>query len=292
MWEPLKQADIVDIIAPGCGCLEPDIEKALAYIKSLGLIPRIDSKLVDTSYIFFSNSDEFRFNNLKEALYARDSKMIWCLMGGYGSMRLIPYLELLPKPPKVKLFMGFSDITALHLYFNQRWDWPTVHGPMPKHLGNNQLDHETMERVKEIIFGEVRGQGSEVVDLGLTPINEAAKNLKKLEGKLIGGNLSVIQLSIGTPWQINAKDKNIILEDIGERGYSVNRMLEHLWQAKIFDDARSIIFGTFTQDFEPDGVTSFIPQALAEFSKRIDIPVFKTNYFGHGEKNYPLVLNY
>ena len=125
-WSYVQKNDIVDIIAPASNSPFHKLEEGISWVESAGLIPRVPGDIIKTD-VFFAAPLEIQLEHLKRALYS-DSKAIWCLRGGYGSMRLVPHLLKLRPPRKPKLLIGFSDITSLHLFFNQHWKWPTIHG--------------------------------------------------------------------------------------------------------------------------------------------------------------------
>ena len=110
-WSYLRPNDIVDIIAPASHSPADKLQRGLDWIRSVGLIPHVPEDLIKTD-LFFAAPLELQLDQLKRALYS-DSKAIWCLRGGYGSMRLVPHLAKLKPPKKPKLFIGFSDITSL-----------------------------------------------------------------------------------------------------------------------------------------------------------------------------------
>ena len=114
--------------------------------------------------------------------------------------------------------------------------------------------------------------------------------MTSLSGKLIGGNLCILQCGIGTNWQLDPSDKILFFEDIDERGYRVDRMLMHLQQANILEKAKAIIFGDFVGGKEPNG-TSLILPVLQRFADSIDLPVFSLPGCGHGPENFPLPFN-
>ncbi len=133
-WPKLKPGDVVDVVAPGWKCSPKDLKLALEELKSWQLTPRVPKNIFAKESLF-SNSDQERFMQLKRALLAKDSQAVWCLRGGYGSIRLIPYLAKLKKPSFCKAFLGLSDITSLHLFLNQYWNWSTIHGPLLERHG-------------------------------------------------------------------------------------------------------------------------------------------------------------
>lgn len=280
----IKKGDIVEIIAPASYHSANDLLKAQKTIKSWGLVTRtfID---FESFHPFHSDEDEARFQDLKRALYSPNSSLIWCLRGGYGSARLIEKLSKLKKPKKEKILIGYSDITSLHIFLNQKWGWKTIHGPMISSFGNPDFKKSCLSEIKKIIF-----EKSYTQKIRLSPMNEEAQKLKKIQGALCGGNLSVIQLSIGTPSKLVTNGKILILEDVGERGYKVDKMLNHLQNANVLKGCRGIIFGEFTGGHEASG-ESYVDFALMRFALELKVPVYKTEVFGHGKINRPLLFN-
>lgn len=283
-WQYLKAGDSVDIIAPASHSPDLKLSEGLGWLTSLGLIPRVPHDLIDPD-IFFASSLKQQLAHFKEALYS-DSKAIWCLRGGYGSMRLIPYLEKMKPPKKAKLLIGFSDITSLHLYLNQKWKWPTLHGRTISQLGINHHSQDREELI-EILFGRKKKKSFDQ----LKPLNPYAEKERTIKGKLVGGNLRILQSSLGTDWELEAKGKIVFVEDVSERGYSVDRMFEQLHQAKILHKGvKALIFGDFTAGDEKNG-ENHIHYAFQRFAQRVNYPVLMGLPCGHGEENFALPFN-
>ncbi|MGE3920577.1 MAG: hypothetical protein AB7F64_06500 [Gammaproteobacteria bacterium] len=120
-------------------------------------------------------------------------------------------------------------------------------------------------------------------------MNQLAKRKCHINTSVTGGNLTIIQTTIGTPWQINTDNKILLLEDIGERGYRVDRILEHLRQADIFKNVAAVLLGDFTPGYEPNGM-SLIEPVLKRFAEACDFSVVKINGIGHNYINYPMPL--
>lgn len=285
-WEILRPNDSVEIVAPASASPEMKIDQGLAWLKNLGLNPRHPHNMIQTD-LFFAAPLEQQWEHFKEALYS-DAKVIWCLRGGYGSMRLIPLLEKLTPPKNPKLLIGFSDITALHIYFNQKWNWPSLHGRTISQLHPEWELNQEHNNLIDLLFGKI----DEVSFDNLIPLNAAAKQMHSLDGTIIGGNLRLIQTSIGTPWEIKPKGKMLFIEDVSERGYSIDRMLEQLHQAKILDhDIQALLIGDFTEGLEKDG-QNLIPKAFQRFAERVNYPVIMGLPCGHAKgSNAPLPFN-
>jgi muramoyltetrapeptide carboxypeptidase len=283
-WDFLKKGDIVDIIAPASSAPGEKLPQGIESLKKWGLIPRVPEGMITPSN-FFAAPLKIQLDQFKSAIHAEDSKAIWCLRGGYGSMRLIPYLEKMKPPKRPKLFIGFSDITSLHLYLNQKWNWPTIHGRTISQMEPDKLTTPDRILLHNVIFGRKKS----ITFDHLVPLNDLARERKEIEGKIIGGNLRILQTSLKTSWEIKAKGKILFIEDINERGYSVHRLLEQLHQAKIIDKGlKALVIGDFSDGLEKDG-RDLVPVALEEFAHRLPYPVVKGIPSGHDKEiNYPL----
>ena len=122
--------------------------------------------------VLSSNNDRARFEQLRAALEAPDSRAVWCLRGGYGSLRLIPELVKIKLPDiPAKLFIGISDITSIYLYLNQAWQWPTIHGPLLDRLGKGLAKPKFERELMKVVFGEI----TELEFPRLRPLNAAAQ---------------------------------------------------------------------------------------------------------------------
>lgn len=281
----IKKGDIVDIVAPASFSDGSELIKAIDQIKKWGLVPRT---FIDFTafHPYHSDEDLERFTDLKRALVAPDSKIIWSLRGGYGSARLLNQLSKLKKPKKEKILIGYSDITSLHLFLNQNWGWESMHGPMISSFSNKEFSKLCLSELRDVLFSNKK------IHLELEPLNQIAESNKtKIEAKLVGGNMAVIQSLIGTKFSLKVKDKILVLEDVNERGYKIDRMLTHLEMSGALKGCKAIIFGDFTKGLEPDG-ESYVDFALTRFAIDQKIPVYKTHEFGHGKINRPLILNF
>lgn len=282
-WLPLKEGDTVDLVAPGFACTPEELRGALHFLAGWGLEARVPRKLFGQDVIC-SHDDVTRLKHLKEALLAPDSRAVWCVRGGYGSIRLIPELAKLKRPKgPPKLFIGLSDISTLHLFLNQCWGWPTVHGPMLDRLGKGAARPTHVREMKRFVFGRME----EIRFAGLKPMNTAARRAGIVKGTVSGGNLITLQSSLGTEIDWDTSGQILFFEEIGERGYRVDRALEQLCQAGRFKNARAVVFGEFTGGHENDGSTR-IPGVLRRFAEAMTIPVLSGLKSGHGVIQRPV----
>lgn len=280
-WSYLKRGDIIDVVAPASPSPRANLEAGVQWIEENGFVPRVPSNLIKGD-LFFAGPLNEQLEILKAAIYS-DSKMIWSLRGGYGSMRLIPHMLKWKKPKQTKLFMGFSDVTALHLFFGQNWGWPTIHGRNASAMSLEKTFKDRKE-VPSILLGEKEN----LVFKNLKPLNDLAKQAARIKGQITGGNLKLLQTSVGTNWELDARGKILFMEDVGERGYALDRMLEQLWQAGILNKGpRALVLGDFIDGTEKDG-RDLTGVALKRFSDRAPYPVFKGIKCGHGDINFSL----
>lgn len=278
-WSYLESGDIIDVVAPASPSPRESLEAGVRWIEENGFVARVPSNIIKGDVFFAAPLNE-QLEILKAAVYS-DSKMIWSLRGGYGSMRLIPYMMKWKKPKQPKLFMGFSDVTALHLFFGQQWGWPTIHG---RNVSAMSLEKNSKDRNE--VLSLLTGKKEEQVFKNLKPMNDHARKMKTIKGSVTGGNLKLLQTSIGTDWELKARGKIVFMEDVGERGYALDRMLEQLWQAGIMNkNVKALVLGDFIEGEEKDG-RDLTGVALQRFADRAPYPVFKGIKCGHGDVNF------
>lgn len=275
----------IHLIAPSYSFAEQEIELTKSYFENLGMKVTVPPELLGED-LLCANKDEIRLAHLKCALNDSSADAIWLFQGGYGLTRIIHKLVQMEKPRKEKLFIGSSDGTALHVFLNQVWNWPTLHGPSALTIAKQKVGTQTIEATLDIVK-----QGfSDYTLPTLKPFNRKAREILSLSGTLVGGNLCLLQCGIGTNWQLNPSGKILFFEDVDERGYRVDRMLEHLKQTNILEDVKAIIFGDFVGGKELNG-TSLVLPVLQRFAENINLPVFSLPGCGHGNENFPLSFN-
>lgn len=245
--KPLKIGDKVAVIAPSSATDIKSVEDGEKKIKALGLNP-IMFPTCYKNYGHLSAKDEERAKDVNDAFIDESIKGIICLRGGYGTPRILELLDYKAIASNPKVFVGFSDITALHTVFNQICGMVTFHGPMATSnfakVKNEKVEFEHYSReslVKNIFTNEPLG-------LYVNPGDEELKSLcqGKAEGLLTGGNLTLLTSALGSKYEINTKGKILFIEEVGEPIYKIDRMLTSLALAGKFNDCSGIIFGTFT----------------------------------------------
>jgi muramoyltetrapeptide carboxypeptidase len=213
--------------------------------------------------------------------------VVWAIRGGRGSSSIfaegIDQFRNFVKAPK--LFIGFSDITAIHLYINTVLGWPSLHWGYLKE-GREKI---IFDEIAALLKGEIKE-----LHYKLTPVNASAKQVKIIDDTyIIGGNASLIQRSIGTDTMPDTKDKILFMEDVEEAPTRINELFTHFDRAGLFKKPKAIILGDFISDLDETDKEGY--RILEEmFAKQMDqrsIPVFHSGEFGHILTNKPLFLN-
>lgn len=238
----LKFGDTLGFIAPsGAVRTEGAIERAIKETERMGFKVKLGES-AGQKYGYLSGTDEVRARDIN-AMFADDEvDAIVCLRGGYGAMRILDQLdyEMIARHPKI--FMGFSDITALHIALLNKCDLATFHGPMAAaNWAGSPLDAISRESMyRALMNAEPVGELCNPEGYPKQTVNPG-----QAEGQLVGGNLMLIASSLGTPWEIDTRGRIIFIEEVGERTYCVDRMLTQLRLAGKFNDCAGVVFGDF-----------------------------------------------
>lgn len=234
----LKIGDTIGIVATSGPTTIENIKLAKLQLKALGFKVEIGQSCY-ANYGYLAGKDYLRANDLNNMFADKKIHGIICLRGGYGSSRIIDKInfELIKSNPKI--FVGYSDITALHIAINQISKLITFHGPMAASDFANGLDCLSKEEFLRAVMNP------EPMEYILNPQNIKMETIVKgkARGIIVGGNLSLLVATMGTPYEIDTKGKILFLEEIGEEPYKIDRMLTQLALGGKFEDARGIILG-------------------------------------------------
>ena len=269
----LRPRDTVHVIAPAGPFDRPGFEAGLAFI-SQRYTPVFRPDLFE-AHRYLAGEDSRRQEELSRALMDSGARAVFCARGGYGSMRLLPELPLDESAPPA--LVGFSDITAVHLAM-QAVHRVSIHGPVLTQLGRQPADvHERLFRLLE------SPEAPEPLTGNVTFVPGTA------EGPLIGGNLSLLTRLLGTPYMPSLDGAVLLMEDIGERPYRIDRMWTHLRLAGAFEKARGIVLGDFT-DCEERSAAYTSTDVLRSLAEETGLPCAAGFPIGHGTLNYPVPL--
>jgi muramoyltetrapeptide carboxypeptidase len=223
---------------------------------------------------YLAGSDDSRLAQLTDALAGDAVRAVFCARGGYGAMRLLPRLPTLQKGPPL---IGFSDITALHQWY-QCQGLVSIHGPVVTQLG--RLAEPAQERLFHLLESANPApplRGTATLVPGMT------------EGVLLGGNLSVFTRLLGTPYLPPLDGAILLLEDLAERPYRLDRMWTHMQLAGVFRKVRGIALGTFTSCEERDASYSST-DVLKDLANATGLPCAMGFPIGHGDANEAVPL--
>jgi muramoyltetrapeptide carboxypeptidase len=228
---------------------------------------------------YLAGQDSRRLEELRAALQDPQVKAVFCARGGYGAMRLLPRLalELAQSAAGAKPVIGFSDVTALHLWLQQQGT-VSIHGPVVTQLGRQP------ESARRRLFALLEWSSPAPPLSGTdTYVGGTA------EGHLVGGNLAVVSRLLGTPFLPPLEGAVLLLEDVGERPYRLDRMWTHLALAGVFRQVRGVVLGSFSgcEERDADYASADVLRALAE---ETCLPCAAGFPIGHGEINEAVPL--
>ncbi|MDJ0835992.1 MAG: LD-carboxypeptidase [Acidobacteriota bacterium] len=282
----LEKGQTVGLIAPASNAFENEsIRFAMEIVESLGFKVK-PGKHLFKRWGYLAGSDEERAGDLN-AMFKDDSvDAVFALRGGYGAPRILPMLnyKVIRKNPKP--FLGYSDITALHQAIHKETGLVTFHGPIAMQTWD---DYALAEMKKVMVNTEapvVIGAPPpfEVSEGKVEAVNRLTRIVPgKARGGLTGGNLSLMTLLMGTPYEPDFKDKIVFLEDVGEKPYRVDRMLTHLWLSGKLHDAAGFALGKFT-DADPKGTSLSLEEVFMDRLKVLGKPAIRGLMIGHVAK--------
>jgi muramoyltetrapeptide carboxypeptidase len=275
----LRDGDAVAIVAPASNLKADYLARGVAELERLGFRARYEQGILDKAR-YTAGDDRRRAAELTRAFTDPEIKAVWAARGGYGSMRLFNLLDedLIGRSPKI--FIGYSDMTALSLYFYRRFGWVTFHGPMAaKDLagGEEHYDRETLIKAITVAspLGEIRSNKTEMLHRGAGG---------RVTGRLLGGCLSLITAMMGAPDELDTRGSILFLEDTATRPYAIDRMLQQLKLAGKFHEVRGIVFGEMADCVQHADQGYRIQDVLAECTADLNIPVMFGLPSGHSPR--------
>lgn len=274
----LKFGDTLGLIAPASNTTEENVQKSIKKLVELGFKVR-EGKSLYKRHGFLAGDDQTRAQDINEMFADPEVDGIICIRGGTGAPRILELLDydVIKKNPKV--FIGYSDITVLHIAFNQICNLVTFHGPMVSSNMIDDFDDYSKEGLFRLImdpdaYGKLENpEGEEIVTI----------NSGIGIGQLAGGCLALVCSTLGTPYEIDTKGKILVLEDLGEEPYKVDRMLNQLRLAGKLQEANGIILGTFEDSAPKGGYQDSQPmeEVFDDHLKRLGVPAIYNLRIGH-----------
>ncbi|MBW3566002.1 MAG: LD-carboxypeptidase [Acidobacteria bacterium] len=277
----LRPGDTVGVTSPATQAFDYDrIRVTQEQIEALGFRPKLGAHVAD-KHGYFAGTDENRAADIN-AMFADDEvDAIFFFSGGWGSPRLLPHLDydLIRRNPKI--ILGYSDITALLNGIHQRTGIVTFHGPN----GSSRLPKYTLEHLKRTLMS------TEPIGILANPPKPEDELVRRdyriitirpgvASGPLVGGNLSLVAALMGTPWEVDTRGAILLLEDVNEELYRVDRMLSTLRLGGKLADAAAIVFGTCSR-CPVEGPSFSLEEIMRDHFEDLGVPVMAGYAFGH-----------
>jgi muramoyltetrapeptide carboxypeptidase len=270
----LQSGEVVQIVAPASNLKTEYLARGVAELTHLGFRVNYDPTILELDR-YTAGSDERRAHELMSAFTNPEVKAVWAARGGYGVMRLFSLLDedLLRANPKI--FIGYSDLTALQLYLYRRFGWVTFHGAMAaKDLAGGETHYDQKTLLQALTstapMGEIEAPETEMLHRG-----------KTVSGRLLGGCLTLVTALMGTPDELDTTDSILFLEDTGVRPYQLDRMIQQLKLAGKFDRVRAIIFGEMNNCIQNTEQGYTLQEVLRDLTADLHIPVMFGLRSGH-----------
>ena len=234
----LQEGDCIGLAAPASPIKRELFFEGVEILQALGFRVHYTPRIFNAKR-YLAGSDIDRAAELHDFFINPDIKAIFCCRGGYGSQRLIPHLnpEIITAHPKI--FLGYSDLTSLLLYFYSRCRLVTFHGPAVAGDLHRGIEDAVLRQLKGVLTGDEASMQAPSHHPALLTVIRPGEAV----GRLIGGCLSLFVCSIGTPFQPDLQDTILFLEDRNERFYAIDRMLTYLKLCGAFEGVRGVVFG-------------------------------------------------
>lgn len=267
---PLVEKGVpIAVVAP-CGI--PDLarlDKGVQIARARGYDLRVVPELL-SPYRYLAGDDDHRVAQLAEALASPEYAAVWIARGGYGLTRILDRID--PEQVRQKPILGFSDVTALFCRLHRHGKGPLIHGPVVHSLPIT--DGPSLEQVFARLEGHAEDEWS-----GDAWVDGEAR------GWLCGGNLTLFASLCGTPWQVDARGAVVLLEEIGEAPYRMDRLLTQLLTTGFFDGVAAIGVGQLEGCAAPAGAGWTEHQVFVERLGSLGVPLIGNLPFGHGAVN-------
>ncbi|MEV0455534.1 S66 peptidase family protein [Catellatospora methionotrophica] len=278
----LRPGDTVALVSPSGPVPAERVEAAVAVLTGWGLAPRVYPHVL-ARHGYFGGTDDERLGDLNDALGDQRVRAVLCTRGGYGAQRITDRVDLDAVRRDPKVVMGFSDITALHLALWRGARLATVHGPVAAQFDKGPDSPTALGARHALMSGE-----PVVVAADPAEDTHGVRTGGRAEGTLLGGNLSLLVSTLGTPHLPDLTGAILLIEDVGEYPYRVDRMLTHLRRSGALDGVAGIAVGQFTDCADAWPVT--IADVLTERLLDLGLPVLGGLPIGHGTQHTAVPL--
>lgn len=277
----LRPGDAIALVSPAGPVPADKLESAVEVLKSWGLRPRVYPHALDR-HSFFAGTDENRLADLNAALRDPDIRGVFCNRGGYGMQRIVQQVDFAAVRRDPKVVIGFSDITALHTALWTQAGVASVHGPVTTQLSRGE------PFIRSIRHALMSAEPVRIEADAAEP-NYSVRTGGCAHGRLLGGNLTLLTTSIGTPFMPDLRGAILLIEDVSEAAYRVDRMLTQLGNCGILQGLAGVAVGQFSEPSSGGGTITPV-DVLRERLCSLGIPVLGGLPIGHGENNIAVPL--
>lgn len=275
----LRKGDVIGIISPASPVEDETlIEKGINYIEGLGYRVEL-GKNVGKVKGYLAGTDEARVEDIHQMFRDKNIAAIFCLRGGYGAFRILDKIDYQLIKMNPKIFVGFSEITSIQMALLTKANLVTFSGPMIISHFSNDINNFTEENFWRLLTSKAK---PEKIILSDQQINSNVK-INKALGRIIGGNLAVFTAMIGSGFLPTLNNNILLLEEISEPPYKIDRMLNQLRLHKVFNKLSGIILGNFIGCEEPDKKKSTLKleEVFEDYFNELKIPVIHSLSYGH-----------
>jgi muramoyltetrapeptide carboxypeptidase len=274
----LQKGDTIAILATARKNIDDNLKPALDLLHSWGLEAVIGSSIgLDDNQL--AGTDAQRAADFQAQLDNPNIKAIWCVRGGYGTIRMIDLLDFTQFKENPKWIIGFSDVTVLHNHLNTM-GFKSIHGIMP--ISVPKASPQAIESLRKSLFGEK-------ITYEIDPF--VMNRFGTASGELVGGNLSILYSVLGSPSAIDCTDKILFLEDLDEYLYHIDRMMMNLKRNGCLESIKGIVVGSMTKMKDNDipwGKNAL--EIIADVTQKYNIPVLYNFPAGHIQDNRALIM--
>lgn len=273
----LKAGGTIGIVSPSSPVSAEREVQCVKALENLGYKVKKADNISANYGGYMAGTGETRGQWINKMFADPEVDAIICVRGGDGGHRSMQYIDADIVKSNPKIFVGYSDITSMHLYFNQECGLVTFHGPMVSSNIVDDFDEETAKSFFDAINADedyefTNAKGSDI----------KALKAGKAQGQLVGGNLAILTASIGTHYELNSEDKILFIEEVGEDMCRIDRMIYQLRNSGRLDKAKGIILGQFTKCSNGNQPEYTELDVLKDALEGVNVPIMYNVQSGHG----------